>query len=159
MRYLHQLVFVLTFEHLNCFGQMTPRWISECKGFQMSQNFFDLDHFEILSVHPIIARKNSLRRPSKNCSDRVTRPHHIFCRFSDAEMREKIREKQFVFLTYSFYFNRSGGHRKHILFASPLVPDLSAEFLKTQEFFRPPAHLPACILTRTEQFFDGRLRL
>ena len=31
---------------------MTPRWISECKGFQMSQNFFNLDHFEILSVHP-----------------------------------------------------------------------------------------------------------
>ena len=60
VRYL-QLVFVITFEHLNCFGQMTPRWISECKGFQMSQNFFDLDHFEILSVHPntaVMAKKN-----------------------------------------------------------------------------------------------------
>ena len=34
-------------ERVNCFGQMTPCWISECKGFQMSQNLFTLDHFEI----------------------------------------------------------------------------------------------------------------
>ena len=31
---------------------------------------------------------------------------------------KKIREKQFDLLTYSFYFNRSGGHRKYIYFCS-----------------------------------------
>ena len=30
---------------------MTPRWISECKGFQMSLHLFTLDQFETLSVH------------------------------------------------------------------------------------------------------------
>ena len=40
--YVH---FVIIFEILNFYGQMTPHWISECKGFQMSQHFFTLDHF------------------------------------------------------------------------------------------------------------------
>ena len=39
---------------------MTPRWISECKGFQISQNFFNLDHFEILSVHPTLGDRDGL---------------------------------------------------------------------------------------------------
>ena len=92
----------------------------------------------------MVVQSPSIRRTSKNCSDFcVTRPHHIFRRFSDAAMREKESRKAICYFDVWLLSQSLLRPSKTYFVCATTCPQFASEIFKDAGIFQF-ARLPVC---------------